>query len=73
MMLTSQVFTLMSHTAREEEVTKIIRAADAHLYDASVGGYKLNTNFHEVKMDLGRMFGFGYGHKENGAVFAHIV
>lgn len=73
MMLTSQVFTLMSHTAREEEVTKIIRAADAHLYDASVGGYKLNTNFHEVKMDLGRMFGFGYGHKENGAVFAHMA
>ena len=24
-------------------------------------------------MDLGRMFGFAYGHKENGAVFCHMA
>ncbi|WP_312652815.1 GH36-type glycosyl hydrolase domain-containing protein [Proteiniclasticum sp.] len=73
MMLTSQVFTVMSHTADGEELTKIIKAADELLYDASIGGYKLNTNFNEVKMDLGRMFGFAYGHKENGAVFSHMA
>lgn len=73
MMLTSQVFTVMSHTAGEKELNEIIKSADEHLYDASVGGYKLNTNFNEVKMDLGRMFGFAYGHKENGAVFSHMT
>ena len=73
MMLTSQVFTIMSSTATEEQVEKITSAADAYLYDEKVGGYKLNTDFHEVKDDLGRMFGFAYGTKENGAVFSHMV
>lgn len=73
MMLTSQVFTIMSETATKEQVEKIVSAADAYLYDEAVGGYKLNTNFHEVKEDLGRMFGFAYGTKENGAVFSHMV
>lgn len=73
MMLTSQVFTIMSGTATEEQVEKIVTAADTYLYDETVGGYKLNTNFHEVKDDLGRMFGFAYGTKENGAVFSHMV
>lgn len=73
MMLTGQVFTIMSETATIEQVRKIIRAADRYLYDEEVGGYRLNTNFHEVKEDLGRMFGFAYGHKENGAVFSHMV
>ena len=36
-------------------------------------GYRLNTNFHEQKFDLGRMFGFAYGEKENGAVFSHMT
>ncbi len=73
MMLTSQVFSVMSSTAEESQLEKIVRACDAHLYDPKIGGYKLNTNFHEVKMDLGRMFGFAYGHKENGAVFSHMT
>ena len=73
MMLTSQVFTVMSNTADEDQLNHIIDAADKYLYNPSVGGYRLNTNFHEVKMDLGRMFGFAYGHKENGAVFSHMA
>jgi len=73
MILTSQVFAIMSGTASKEQVKKITEAADAFLYDEKVGGYKLNTNFHEVKDDLGRMFGFAYGTKENGAVFSHMV
>ncbi|HSL86869.1 MAG TPA: hypothetical protein VK861_08025, partial [Bacteroidales bacterium] len=72
-MLTSQVFTVMSETADEKELNEIIRSADQYLYDPSVGGYRLNTDFKEVKMDLGRMFGFAYGHKENGAVFSHMA
>ncbi|MBE6025026.1 MAG: cellobiose phosphorylase [Cellulosilyticum sp.] len=73
MMLTSQVFTVMNQIATNEQVSEIIKASDQYLYDAAVGGYKLNTDFKEVKMDLGRMFGFAYGHKENGAVFSHMA
>ena len=73
MMLTGQVFSVMSGTATDEQVADIVRAADAYLYDKSIGGYKLNTDFHEVKTDMGRMFGFAYGQKENGAVFSHMA
>lgn len=73
MMLTGQVFSIMSGTATEEQVAEIVKAADAYLYDDTIGGYKLNTNFHEVKTDMGRMFGFAYGQKENGAVFCHMA
>lgn len=73
MMLTGQVFTIMSGTATQEQIKSIINACDNYLYDKSLGGYRLNTNFNEVKTDLGRMFGFAYGHKENGAVFSHMA
>lgn len=73
MMLTGQVFTIMNEIATNEQVDEMIKAADKYLYDKAVGGYKLNTNFNEVKIDLGRMFGFAYGHKENGAVFCHMA
>ena len=73
MMLTSEVFTVMSGIATEEQVAQIVRSADRYLYDASLGGYKLNTDFHEIKTDMGRMFGFAYGQKENGAVFSHMT
>lgn len=73
MMLTGQVFTLLSGTADENQARQIIRAADWYLRDAYRGGYCLNTDFHEVKLDMGRMFGFSYGSKENGAVFCHMA
>lgn len=73
MMLTGQVFAVMSGTAEDEQVAKIAHSADKYLYKKEVGGYRLNTDFKEVKMDLGRMFGFAYGQKENGAVFSHMT
>lgn len=73
MMLTGQVFCLMSGTAEENQIPRMMKAMDTYLFDKSVGGYRLNTDFHEIKMDLGRMFGFAYGHKENGAVFSHMT
>ena len=73
MMLTGQVFTILSGTATQEQTRQIIRAADWYLRDLSRGGYCLNTNFQEVKLDMGRMFGFSYGSKENGAVFCHMA
>ena len=73
MMLTGQVFSVMSGTATKEQIAKIAKSADKHLYFKERGGYALNTDFHELKTDLGRMFGFSYGQKENGAVFSHMT
>lgn len=73
MMLTGQVFAVMSGTATDDQVGQICKSADHYLYDASVGGYRLNTDFKELKFDMGRMFGFAYGEKENGAVFSHMT
>ncbi len=73
MMLTGQVFAVMSGTASEEQVRAITKAADHYLYRREIGGYRLNTDFRELKFDMGRMFGFAYGEKENGAVFSHMT
>jgi cellobiose phosphorylase len=73
MILTSQVFTTMSGAATDEQVEKIVASANKYLMDSKVGGYRLNTNFHEVKLNMGRLFGFAYGHKENGAMFSHMA
>ena len=73
MMLTGQVFTIMSGTATKEQVADITKAADKYLYEEKMGGYRLNSDFKEVKKDMGRAFGFAFGHKENGAVFSHMT
>ena len=73
MMLTGQVFTILSGTADDSKLHEIVRAADWYLDDPTRGGYCLNTDFGEVKLDMGRMFGFAYGSKENGAVFSHMA
>ncbi len=73
MMLTGQVFAIMSGAASEEQVKAIVHSADRYLYKKEVGGYRLNTDFQELKFDMGRMYGFAYGEKENGAVFSHMT
>lgn len=72
MMLTGQVFSIMGGVADDNQVRSICESADAYLYQEKIGGYRLNTDFKEEKFDLGRMFGFAYGEKENGAVFSHM-
>ncbi|MDC7278578.1 MULTISPECIES: GH36-type glycosyl hydrolase domain-containing protein [Pseudobutyrivibrio] len=73
MMLTGQVFAIMGNVATDQQIEYISKAADRYLYREEIGGYRLNTDFHELKGDLGRMFGFAYGEKENGAVFSHMA
>jgi cellobiose phosphorylase len=73
MILTGQVFTIMGNVATDEQIIKIIEASNTYLRDEKVGGYRLNTNFNEVKLNMGRLFGFAYGHKENGAMFSHMA
>lgn len=73
MTLTGQVFNIMGGVATQEHIRKIVKAADKHLRDESVGGYRLNNDFKEVKLNMGRLFGFAFGHKENGAMFSHMA
>lgn len=73
MMLTGQVFAIMGYVATEPQIRRIVNSADHYLYQKEIGGYRLNTDFHELKFDMGRMFGFAYGEKENGAVFSHMT
>ena len=73
MMLTGQVFAIMGNVASEEQIRRIVRSSDHYLYRKEIGGYRLNTDFRELKFDMGRMFGFAYGEKENGAVFSHMT
>jgi cellobiose phosphorylase len=72
MTLTGQVFALMCGIATDEQARAMVRAADKYLYDEIIGGYRLNTNFSALMLNLGRAFGFAYGHKENGAMFSHM-
>ena len=73
MTLTGQVFTLMCGIATEAQAESVVRAVEKYLYDEILGGYRLNTNFGALLLNLGRAFGFGYGHKENGAMFNHMT
>jgi cellobiose phosphorylase len=73
MTLTGQVFPLMGGVATDTQAEKLIKSLDRYLFDANVGGYRLNTNFKEVLLNMGRCFGFAYGHKENGAMFSHMA
>ena len=73
MTLTGQVFTLMCGIATDEQAKAMVRAVDKYLYDEIIGGYHLNTNFGALMLNLGRAFGFAYGHKENGAMFSHMT
>jgi cellobiose phosphorylase len=73
MTLTGQVFTLMGGVATNEQAQQIVQAADRYLFDPAVGGYRLNSDFGEVLLNMGRCFGFAFGHKENGAMFSHMA
>ncbi len=73
MTLTGQVFALMGGIATDEQTREIIASANHYLLDEELGGHRLNTDFKEVLFNMGRCFGFAFGHKENGAVFNHMV
>lgn len=72
MTLTGQAFPVMTEVATLEQTDKIWKSVKKHLYDNKLKGFRLNTNFRELKLDLGRAFGFSYGDKENGAFFSHM-
>lgn len=73
MTLTGQVFCIMGGIATAEQVEYIIEACRRYLREPGIGGYRLNTDFGELKLNMGRGFGFAFGHKENGAMFSHMA
>ena len=73
MTLTGQVFPMMGDVATDEQARQQVRSANRYLYDSKLRGYRLNTNFGEVKLNMGRCFGYAFGHKENGAMFSHMA
>ena len=73
MTLTGQVFPIMSGVASNEQVAQAFAAAKRYLQDKKLGGFRLNTDFKEPQMQLGRAFSFAYGEKENGAFFSHMA
>lgn len=73
MMLSGQVFSVMYAIATKEQMRKIVQSADKYLFDKSVGGYRLNTDFLEDVEEFGRVSGFAFGHKENGSMFSHMA
>ena len=76
LMLTGAVFAIMSGTATDDQIKMMTKTADRYLFREEIGGYRLNTRFEneeEYAHKLGRMFGFAYGSKENGAVFCHMA
>lgn len=72
MTLTGQVFPIMSGVATEQQVRQAAESVEKHLYDGTIG-YRLNTRFGGIQQNLGRAFGFAFGHKENGAMFSHMT
>ncbi len=71
--LTGQVFPIMMGISPKEKINSAVKAVNRYLYDSRLGSYRLNNNFNELKLDLGRCFGFAFGHKENGAIFSHMA
>jgi cellobiose phosphorylase len=72
MMLTSQVFAIMSEVASKAQVISTWKAIKKYLFDKKLKGFRLNTDLEGPYLELGRAFGFSYGDKENGAFFSHM-
>jgi cellobiose phosphorylase len=71
--LTAQAMALLNQTATKQQSEEIAKVTKEHLFTEKLGGYRLNENYQEIKMKMGRAYGFAYGHKENGAVFSHMA
>ena len=72
MTLAGQAFPIMSGIAIPEQIQTIFKNAQKYLKDRKLCGFRLNTDFKEEQLNLGRAFSFVYGEKENGAFFSHM-
>lgn len=72
MTLTGQVFPVMSGIATQQQINELFKNAKKFLQDSKHGGFRLNTDFKNEQLSLGRAFSFVYGDKENGSFFNHM-
>jgi cellobiose phosphorylase len=73
MNLTGQAMALLSKTASQDQAIMLANTTRELLFNKELGGYHLNSNYNQVLTNMGRAYGFAYGHKENGAIFSHMV
>jgi cellobiose phosphorylase len=73
MTLTGQVFPVMSGIATREQIKILFQQAKKYLKEQKLGGLRLNTDFKDEQLNLGRAFSFVYGDKENGSFFSHMA
>ena len=73
MNLTGQAMALLNETLTIKQAKLIANKTKELLFNKDLGGYHLNTDYKELKLDLGRAFGFAYNHKENGGIFSHMA
>ncbi|HCZ24192.1 MAG TPA: cellobiose phosphorylase [Acholeplasmataceae bacterium] len=71
--LTGQTMALLNETATQDQAKKIAVKTKEMLYVKDQGGCRLNSDYKKVLTNMGRAYGFAYGHKENGAVFSHMA
>lgn len=71
--LTGQAMALLNQTITHKQAKQLAHAIKKLLFNPSVGGYHLNSDYKKVLTNMGRAFGFSYNHKENGAIFSHMV
>jgi cellobiose phosphorylase len=71
--LTGQTMALLSQTPSLSQAKQVAKTTKDLLFEKEVGGYHLNSNYHQILTNMGRAYGFAYGHKENGAIFSHMV
>ena len=71
-MLPSQTFIMLSNTSIPLQAASLYKTLQKFLKDKEYTIFRLNTDFKQLRLDLGRGFGFNYGEKENGSYFSHM-
>ncbi|MEJ2053229.1 MAG: hypothetical protein P8X42_04850, partial [Calditrichaceae bacterium] len=65
--LTSQVIPIMCGATTDGQIPGILSSVNKYLREENSQGLRLCTDFKELKLNLGRISGFVYGHKEHGS------
>ena len=65
--LTTQVMTIMNKTVSVDRIPFIKKSIDELLKDKDSAGIRLCRPFPELDLNVGRLTGFVYGHKEHGS------
>lgn len=65
--LTTQALAIMNNAAPDERVPLILNAVQELLKEKGKKGFRICRPFEELDLNVGRISGFAYGHKEHGS------